>query len=101
MTYIHGVGKTLVESVISSISLVNQIVNICVLENWDLNLDHQPLVLNLNIDLDRKTNKDDPNFQNHLVFDKSKLTLKYLKRDFNLASINNNIEGLYHNFTMK
>jgi hypothetical protein len=63
---------------------------------------NRPLTLTLNFVIHKSPIKENYDNQKHLIFDKNKvdLFLKDLNNELNLLPIKDNIEDLYHNFTI-
>jgi hypothetical protein len=101
MTYIHGLGSSFVDYVISHIPVSNQITTFELLNDHESDSNHKPLTLTLKFSMHRRTIEDNYNNQRNLSFDKSKVDifLKDLNSKLKLLTYKDNIEELYHNFT--
>jgi exonuclease III len=101
MPYIHGLGSSVVDYVISNILISNEITTFDLLNDHEPHSDHKPLTLTLNFSMHRSTIEENSDNQRNLRFDKSKVDifLKDLNSKLNLLTYKDNIEELYHNFT--
>ena len=110
MTYIHGLGSSVVDYVIFDILVSNQITTFDLLIDHELDSDHKPLTLTLKFSMHRSTIEENYDNQRNLRFDKSKgnlhfdkskvdIFLKDLNSKLKLLTYKDNIEELYHNFT--
>jgi hypothetical protein len=101
MTCIHGLCSSVVDYVISDISISNQITTFDLLNYHEPNSNHKPLTLNLNVSMHRSVIEENSDNQRNLRFDKSKvgILLKDLNSKLNILTYKDNIEELYHNFT--
>jgi hypothetical protein len=101
MTCINELGSSVVDYVISHISISNQIVTFDLLNDHEPDSDHRPLTLTLNFVMHRSAIEKNSNNQRYLLFDKSKvdLFLKDLNSELHLLTCKDNIEDLYHNST--
>ena len=99
MTCIYGLGSSVVDYVISDIPLYNEIIKFDILNDHKPDLDHRPLIVNLNFVMHRDPIEDNPHSKKNLIFDKNKnkLFLIELKINLLLLSSIDNIEYLYHN----
>jgi hypothetical protein len=99
MTCIHGLGSSVVDYVISDISVSNQITAFDLLNDHEP--DHKPLTLSLKFSMHRSTIEWNYDNQRNLCFDKSKVDifLKDLNSKLKILTYKDNIEELYHNFT--
>ena len=77
MTCIHGLGSSIVDYVISDISLYNDIINLDVLNDHEPDSDHKPLMVTLNYAIHRDPIEDNPYNQKNLIFDRNKKDLFY------------------------
>jgi len=102
MTCIHDPGNNVVDYVISNIHLYNRMINIDILTDHEPDSDHRPLIVTINFSMHCDPIEDNPHNQKHFIFDKSKkdLFINELKNNLFPLSNMNNIEDLYHNFTM-
>ena len=66
MTCIHGLGSSVVDYVISDISLYNDIINLDVLNDHEPDSDHKPLMVTLNYAIHRDPIEDNPYNQKEL-----------------------------------
>ena len=101
MTYIHGIGSSVVDYVISNLPLYNEITNFDILNDHEPDSNHRPLLITLNFIMHRDPIENNPYSQKNLIFDRNKndLFLNELKTNLLPLSSINNIEDLYHNFT--
>jgi hypothetical protein len=101
MTYIHGLGSSVVDYVIYDIPVSNQITTFDLLNDYEPNYDHKTLTLTLKFSMHKSTIEENYENQRHLHFDKSKfdIFLKDLNSKLKLLTYKDNIEELYHNFT--
>jgi hypothetical protein len=101
MTFIHGIGSSVVDYVIYDIIFSNQIATFDLLNDHDPDYDHKPLTLALKFSMHRSTIEENFDNQRNFLFDKSKVDifLKDLNSELNLLTYKDNIEQLYHNFT--
>jgi hypothetical protein len=99
MTCIHGLGSSVVDYVISDISVSNQITTFDLLNDHEP--DHKPLTLSLKFSMHRSTIEWNYDNKRNLCFDKSKVDifLKDLNSKLKILTYKDNIEELYHNFT--
>jgi hypothetical protein len=100
MTYIHGLGSSVVDCVIYDIPISNQITTFDPLNDHEPDSDHKPLTLTLNFAMHNSAIEDNFDNQRKLHFDKSKfdLFLKDLNSKLHLLTYKDNIEELYRNF---
>jgi len=101
MTYIHGLGSSVVDYAISNLPLYNEITNFDILNDHEPHSDHRPLLRTLNFVMHRDPIEDNPYSQKKLIFDRNKkdLFLNELRTNLLPLSSIDNIEDLYHNFT--
>ena len=101
MTCIHGLGNKIVDYVISDIHVSNKIVTFDLLNDHELDYDHIPLTLTLNVSMQKRDIEENSNNQRQFLFYKSKVDifLKDLNSELHLLTYKDNIEDLYHNFT--
>jgi len=102
MTCIHGLGSSVLVYIIYGIPLYNKMTNLDILNNHEPNSYHRPLIVTLNFFMNSDPIGDNSHDQKNLIFDKNKddFFLNDLKNDLVHLSSTNNIEDLYHNFTM-
>jgi hypothetical protein len=102
MTCIHGLGSSVVVYVIYDIPVFNQITTFDLLNDLEPNSDHKPLTLTLNFSMHSSPIEDNYDNQRNLCFDKSKVNifLNDLNSKLNILTYKDNIEELYHNFTI-
>jgi hypothetical protein len=100
MTCIHGLGNRIVDYVISDIHVSNQIVTFDLLNDHELDYDHIPLTLTLNVSTQKRDIEENSNNQRQFLFYKSKVDifLKDLNSELHLLTYKDNIKYLYHNF---
>ena len=60
MTCIHGLGSSVVDSVIFDIPLYNEIINFDILNDHKSESDHRPLIVTLNFVMHRDPIEDNP-----------------------------------------
>ena len=101
MTCIHGLGSSVVDYVISDISLYNDIINLDIINDHEPDSDHKPLMVTLNCDIHSDPIEDNHYNQKNLIFDRNKkdLFINELKINLLPLSSTNNIEDLYYKFT--
>ena len=101
MTCIHGLGSSVVDYVISDLSLYNEILNFDILDDHESDSDHRILLITLNFFMHRDPIEDSPYIKKKLIFDinKNDLFLNELKTNFLPLSSIENIDDLYHNLT--
>jgi hypothetical protein len=75
MTYIEGLGSSVVNYVISDIPVSSQITNFDLLNDHEPDSDHKPLVLALKFSMHRSTIEENSDNQRNLCFDKSKVDI--------------------------
>jgi exonuclease III len=80
MTYIHGLGSSVIDYAIYNIPVSNQITTFDLLNDHEHDSDHKPLTLTLHFSMHRSAVEENYDNQRQLYFDKSKvdLFLKYL-----------------------
>ena len=100
MTCIHGLRNRIVDYVISDIHVSNQIVTFDLLNDHELDYDHIPLTLKLNVSMQKRDIEENSNNQRQFLFYKSKVDifLKDLNSELHLLTYKDNIKYLYHNF---
>ena len=69
MTCIHGLGSSVVDYVVSDISLYNDIINLDVINDHEIDSDHKPLMVTLNCDIHSDPIEDNHYNQNNLIFE--------------------------------
>ena len=96
MTCIHGLGRSVIDYVISSLPLYNEITNFEILKDHELDFDHRPLLITLNFFMHRDPIEDNPYSQKKLIFDRNKnnLFINELKTNLLPLSSIDNIEDL-------
>jgi len=101
MTCIHGFGSSVVRYVISDIPLYDKMITLDILNEHEPNSDHRPLLVNLNLVIDRDPIEENSHSYKHLIFDRNKgdIFLNDLKNDVFPLSRIDNIDDIYHNFT--
>jgi hypothetical protein len=101
MSCIHGLGSSVVDYVIFDIPASNQITTFDLLNDHELDFDHNPLTLTLNFPMHKSAIEENSDNKRNLCFDKSKVDifLKDLNSKLILLTYKDNIEELYHNFT--
>ena len=101
MTYIHGLGSSVVNYVIFYIPLYNEIIIFDILKDHEPESDHRPLTVTLNFVMHRDPIEDNPHSQKNLIFDRNKNNFFLNELKINLLPLSsiNNIEDLYHNLT--
>ena len=72
MACIHGLGRSVVDYVISDLPLYNEIINFDILDDHEPDSDHRPLLIPLNFVMHRDPIEDNPYSQNKLIFHKNK-----------------------------
>ena len=94
MTYIHGLGSSVVGYVICDILVSNQITTFDLLNDQEPDSDHKALTLTLNFSMHRSAIEDNYDNQRNLRFDKSKVDifLKDLNSKLNILTYKDNIE---------
>ena len=100
MTCIHGIGSSVVDYVISDITIYNKLIAFNIFNDHEPDSDHRPLIITLNISMHSDLKEENYHCQKYLIFDKNKddIFLHDLKNElFPLFSMEN-IENLYHNF---
>ena len=75
MTYIHGLGSSVVDYVISDIPVSNQITTFDLLNYHDPNYHHKPLTLTIKFSMHRSAIEENLHNQRNLCFDKSKVDI--------------------------
>ena len=102
MTCIHGLGCSVVDYEISYTHVLNCIVIFELLNDREPNYYHKHVSLTLNIDMHTNHMQKNCEIQRHIHFDKSKidLFLKDLKMDLGFLMYNDNIDNIYHKFSM-
>jgi hypothetical protein len=101
MTYMHGLGNSVLDYVISHIPVSNQITTFDLLNDHEPDSNHKPLTLTLKFSMHRSIIEENFDNQRNFLFDKSKVDifLKDLNSKLNLLTYKDNIEELYHNLT--
>ena len=101
MTCIHGLGRSVIDYVISDLPLYHEKINFDILDDHKPDSDHRPLLITLNFVMHRDPIEDNPYSQKNLIFDRNKndLFLNELKTSLLPLSSIDNIDDLYHNFT--
>ena len=94
VTYIHGLGSSVVDYVISDIPVSNQITTFDLLNDHEPDSDHKPLTLTLKFSMHRNTIEENYNNKRQLFFDKSKVDifLNDLNSELHLLTYKDNIE---------
>ena len=102
MTCTDGIGSSVIYYEIYDIHVSNQIATFDLLNGHEPYFDHKPLTLTLNFSMHGSTIEENYDNQRNLCFDKSKVEifLKDLNSKLNLLTYKENIEELYHNFTI-
>jgi len=72
MTYIHGLGSSVVEYAIYDIPLYNEIINFDILNDHEPYSDHRTLIITLNFFRHRDPIEDNPYSQKNLIFNRNK-----------------------------
>ena len=100
MTCIHGIGNIVVDYVIFDIPLYNKLIDFNIFNDHELESDHRPLIITLNIAMHSDPKEENYHFQKQMIFDKNKadIFLHNLKNGLVPLSSMENIENLYHNF---
>ena len=75
MTYIHGLGISMVDYVISDIPLYNEIISFDILDDHEPDSDHRPLLITLIFFMHRDPIEDNPYSQKNLIFDRNEIDL--------------------------
>ena len=100
MTCIHRLGSSVVDYVISYITIYNQIVNFDILDDHEHETNRRPITLTLNFTIHKISIEEHFENQRHLRFEKMKVDLLIKDcNDLKLILCQKNIEFDYNNFT--
>ena len=100
MTCINGLGSTADDYVIYVIPIYNKLIDFNILNNLELDSNHRPLIITLNIAMHSDPKEENYHFQKHLIFDKNTVDifLHDLKNELFTLSSMDNIENIHDNF---
>lgn len=98
MTYFHGLGRSVMDRVISNTLVLNCITNFEILNGFELDSDHKPLSLSLNLVMHTTHMQETSERKRNIWFDKSKanLFLRDLESDLGSLAYNSNIDQMYY-----
>lgn len=101
MTCFHGLGSNVMDYVISEIHVLNHVTNFELLNMYELDSDHRPLSLRLNLSMRTTHMQENSESKSHIHFNKSNvdLFLRSLERNLGSLTYNNNINQIYYHFT--
>ena len=92
MTFIHGLGSSVLDYVISDIPIYNKLIYFKIFNDHEPEFDHRPLIITLNISMHNSPKEKNYRCQSHLIFNKNKhdIFLHDLKHElFPLSSMEN------------
>ena len=75
MTYIHGIGSSVVDYVIFDIPTYNKLIDLNIFNDHEPNSDHRPLIITLNIAMHSDPNEENYHCQKHLIFNINKVNI--------------------------
>ena len=97
MTCIHGIRSSVVDYVISDITIYKKLIDFNTFNDHEHDSDHRPFIITLNISMHSDPNEENYHCQKHLIFDKNKadIFLHNLKNGQASLSSMKNIENIY------
>ena len=101
MTCIHGLGSSVVDYVIFDIPIYNKLIDFNIFNDHEIDSDHKPLFITLNISMHSDPKEENYHCQRHPIFNKNKADtfLHDLKYELVPLSSIENIENIYRNFS--